>query len=269
MPTTYTHYRFGKDVLNKLPDNKQVLINKYRELYDIGLHGPDILFYYKALSHNFVNGYGGQLHNESGKQFFRHAGMTLRMHDIREEDLAYLYGFICHFVLDACCHGYIRQKEKSGITHAEIESEFDRFLLVMDEKDPLRTVLTSHLHPTMENANVIAPYFVGITPEQVKTSVRSMITYHDLLRSPGKLKRNTLLLGLRLTGHYEGMHGLFINYEPNPDCEDSNTMLWSLYNEAIDKAVECINHYLDIIDNNTSWDDIYKYNFEGEIIEGK
>ena len=25
------------------------IIEKYKELYDIGLHGPDTLFYYKAL----------------------------------------------------------------------------------------------------------------------------------------------------------------------------------------------------------------------------
>ena len=50
MPTTYTHYRFGMDVLSQLPDSLKKEIEKNLSLYHIGLHGPDILFYYKALS---------------------------------------------------------------------------------------------------------------------------------------------------------------------------------------------------------------------------
>lgn len=55
MPTTYTHYRFGMDVLSQLPDSLKKEIEKNLSLYHIGLHGPDILFYYKALSRNKVN----------------------------------------------------------------------------------------------------------------------------------------------------------------------------------------------------------------------
>ena len=49
MPTTYAHYRFGKEVTEALPRGLQNTIEYHRDLYDIGLHGPDILFYYKAL----------------------------------------------------------------------------------------------------------------------------------------------------------------------------------------------------------------------------
>ena len=46
MPTTYAHYRFGKEVTEALPRGLQNTIEYHRDLYDIGLHGPDILFYY-------------------------------------------------------------------------------------------------------------------------------------------------------------------------------------------------------------------------------
>ena len=49
MPTTYAHYKFGKEVLSALPRPLQNSIEAHRELFDIGLHGPDILFYYNAL----------------------------------------------------------------------------------------------------------------------------------------------------------------------------------------------------------------------------
>ena len=55
MPTTYTHYRFGKDVYKQLDISAQEMVDSFRGLYDIGLHGPDLLFYYQALSKNPVN----------------------------------------------------------------------------------------------------------------------------------------------------------------------------------------------------------------------
>lgn len=49
MPATYAHYRFGTEVLEKLPQSLQETIQRDRELYDIGFHGPDILFFISHL----------------------------------------------------------------------------------------------------------------------------------------------------------------------------------------------------------------------------
>ena len=46
MPANYAHYRFGKLALSKLPAEARQCIGRFRRLYDIGLHGPDIFFYY-------------------------------------------------------------------------------------------------------------------------------------------------------------------------------------------------------------------------------
>ena len=48
MPSTYAHRRFGADVLQQLPAALQDQIGKNRALFDVGLHGPDLLFYYHA-----------------------------------------------------------------------------------------------------------------------------------------------------------------------------------------------------------------------------
>ena len=58
MPSTYAHYRFGKDVLGRLPAKQKQDIQAHPDLYNIGLHGPDLLFYYKPISHNPVNQLG-------------------------------------------------------------------------------------------------------------------------------------------------------------------------------------------------------------------
>ena len=48
MPATYTHAVFGQKVLMALDPALRERIEKHRDLYDIGLHGPDILFFYQC-----------------------------------------------------------------------------------------------------------------------------------------------------------------------------------------------------------------------------
>ena len=61
MPTTYAHDLFGKRVYRKLSAKLQHLIRSNGNLYRIGQHGPDILFYY-FISKNPVTQYGVQMH---------------------------------------------------------------------------------------------------------------------------------------------------------------------------------------------------------------
>ena len=50
MPTTYAHDRFGREVYEQLPVNLKKIIRENKKLYLIGLHGPDIFFYYHPFS---------------------------------------------------------------------------------------------------------------------------------------------------------------------------------------------------------------------------
>ena len=70
MPSTYAHYTFGERMLPLFPAKIRALIQENRALYDIGLHGPDILFYYKALCSNEVNAVGYEMHDKPGADFF-------------------------------------------------------------------------------------------------------------------------------------------------------------------------------------------------------
>ena len=130
MPSTYAHYTFGERMLPLFPAKIRALIQENRALYDIGLHGPDILFYYKALCSNEVNAVGYEMHDKPGADFFAPAkeiwqqfrtdGASCAQHT------AYLLGFLCHYALDQCCHGYVeKMMAVSGLSHAEIETEFD------------------------------------------------------------------------------------------------------------------------------------------------
>ncbi len=66
MPTTYAHYRFGRDVYKQLPDQAQSIIRSHGGLYNIGLHGPDLLFYYKVYQKTPVSQTGFAMHDRPG-----------------------------------------------------------------------------------------------------------------------------------------------------------------------------------------------------------
>ena len=50
MPTSYAHYKFGQEVKSRLTGETAEIIAEFPQLFHIGLHGPDLLFYYNALS---------------------------------------------------------------------------------------------------------------------------------------------------------------------------------------------------------------------------
>ena len=76
MPSTYAHYRFGQDVLNALPEKTRNTLLQEEDLFNIGLHGPDLLFYYKPFSHHPLHAEGGRMHRLTGKDYFTQAGRT-------------------------------------------------------------------------------------------------------------------------------------------------------------------------------------------------
>lgn len=96
MPSTYAHYRMGQEVIKQVSSPARDIIMKHKQLYDIGLHGPDILFYYHPLVTNPVNAIGYGLHERSGKYFFGKAAEIIETASDKEAALAYIYGFICH-----------------------------------------------------------------------------------------------------------------------------------------------------------------------------
>ena len=107
MPSTYAHRRFGADVLALLPDGLRQTLEQHRELYDMGLHGPDLMFYYKALQTNPVNRLGNAMHEEKGEVFFTRARAVVEHAADKDAALAYALGFVCHFALDSTCHPYV------------------------------------------------------------------------------------------------------------------------------------------------------------------
>ena len=262
MPSTYAHRRFGANVLDHLPPELGDRIHKNRPLYDIGLHGPDLLFYYHAAKSNPVSALGNAMHDEPGRKFFDRARQVVQKAPDREAALAYALGFVCHFALDSTCHPFVdRFVRESGVSHCEIETEFDNMLLRRDGQDPLKFFTASHIQPSARNAHVIAPFYEGITEQQTLEALKGMITVHRLLQASNPVKRWVVLTGMKVVGKYEGMHGLVANPKPNPRCADSNRQLEELYAKALPLAERLILEYVAQLDSAEPLDKAYDHTF--------
>ncbi len=262
VPSNYAHYRFGQEVRSLLTGRERQAVDRWPELFFIGVHGPDIFFHYHPLRANAVRELGHGMHRRPGREFFVHAADTLRQIGLEEAHLAYVCGFLCHFALDVTCHGYVDLAiSRTGVSHVEIEGELDRALLVDDGEDPIRRRLTSHIVPSRENAAVIADFFPSLTPEQVAASLRGMIANDGWMTAPGRFKRGLVSSALKVSGHYEELHGLMINYEPNPRCAESTRRLRELYSQAVPRGAALIGSYVRYLAGEEELGKLYDYTF--------
>lgn len=262
MPTTYAHYTFGQEVLKNLNDDIKKIIEENKNLFNIGLHGPDILFYYKALKSNPISKIGNNLHKLSVDKFFENARNIIKNCPDSEAACAYTLGFICHFMLDSECHPYIRKKESKKLTHSTIETEFDRFFMAKNNLNPISFKPTAHIVPDNRNASVISCFFEGITNEEILTSLKSMKFYLNFLVAPSPLKRSLIIWGLKLSGNYEKMIGLLMSYESVEECNEINKGLYDLYKAAINPTADIIEEYYKNINKSVNLNDRFNRNFE-------
>lgn len=269
MPTTYAHFRLGEEVRKRVSMTAQDSINQNLELFQTGVHGPDHLFYYNPLSPSRIGQIGSRIHDESGRKFFTKAARVIHKSQNKDAHRAYIYGYLCHFALDYVCHGYVgEQMEKTGLSHYEIEAEYDRRLLIMDGYDkPVWVCVTKHLHPSWENAEVIADFYEEVSVKQVYQSLKGMVFFLNLLRAPSKGKRKFVFGAMKAVGIYKKMHGLVMNYEENPQCTETTDEMVRRFEPAVCLAAKLIEEYETYLKQGGTLSETFAYNFESERVE--
>lgn len=268
MPCAYAHYRFGQEVLGSLPRDIREGIMSFKELYDIGLHGPDILFYHGPIIPDSVTKTGQGLHKKSGEEVFTAVLDVLRDRQDAAMYRAYVYGYLCHFALDVMCHGYVAEfMDNSGVSHNEIEMEFDRYLTVLDGHDPLHHDTAAHIIPSRRNAAVIAAFYTGIDARDIQRSLKLMkLCLHTLL-APEKRTRAALFAMFRATGKARELNGLVMSLTPNPVCQESSGRLAELYKLAAPLAIKLISELQRVEEGKQEFDRHMKMNFSSVIPE--
>lgn len=238
MPTTYTHDLFGKKVYRRLPEEMKEIIRKNGDLYRIGLHGPDIFFYF-LVSRNPVTQFGVKMHKEKARAFFQEG-----MRQVRKEEnpalTAYLLGFACHYILDSTCHPYVNQMAKKGvITHTLLEKEFDRTLMEKTGKDPYSYRPSDCIVPEYDYARVIHQAVPLVRTSNIFLSLKMMkASTNAMICNDGGRRRAVLsmLAGLAGEGSRQFILDHFMAERPLPHVREPQVRLEELFEEALLEA---------------------------------
>lgn len=243
MPTTYAHDLFGKMVYHRLDPEIQEKIKKYQTTYQIGLHGPDILFYVRPFHKNRFNQMAHRLHREEAAGFFER-GRELYQKTGNEEILVYLLGFICHFMLDSTCHPYISEyMKKTGARHDEIETEFDRALMVRTGKDPFHYQPGSVIRIEKNSVDAISEVMEGMSHRDIVRALMGSKFYTRLPICDSEKKRKIKLAVARILFMYRLADGRIIRGEPKDICLESTQHLTQLFLQTVPEAAAMINEY--------------------------
>lgn len=232
MPAQYAHYRFGAQLLSQLPADIRRTCQRFRQIYDMGLHGPDIFFYHNIFFTDSAVSLGRNIHRQTGEEFFTRICKRLRL-EPTEAGRAYLYGVLAHYCLDSLCHPFIHEHTGDGkIGHSELEKEFDRHLLVLDGKRPPHTFdFSPHMKLTPGECETVAQFYSSATPIMVRSSVQNMAAVTKFLASPQGFRRNTLNVAIKITGKKFSQQ--LIPRSPNRKCEHLDAPMTDLFNGAL------------------------------------
>lgn len=237
MPAMYAHDSFGPKAAARLPAAVKKPILQYPQMFRAGLQGPDILFFYNPFTEHPIGNIGRRLHKKTARSFLENAREIWREGGQRPSQTAYLMGFLCHFMLDSACHPYIRrQMEETGVGHVAIETEFERFLLTLNGKDPVSFPVGCCMPLEEGMACRIAPFYPGVSSKELEKSLRAMRRYKNLLVMPNAAVRKLAEKGLRLVGQYNAITQHIIGSKPDVRCRMTCEHLLELYRRTIPQA---------------------------------
>lgn len=231
MPANYAHYRFGVLSLPYLPADVRRPIQRFRQMYDVGLHGPDLFYYYSPFAKTTAGELGARFHGETGRECFTRVCGQLRKNPT-EAGLAYLYGLLAHYCLDSALRPLVRAETAEGnLSPVELEVEFDRFLLDTDGKTPPCTQNTaSHIRLTRGECVTVSEFYPPATPANISHSVKNMALAGKFLAG-----KNRKLLKNMVTVLAEEDAQRLMPEHANPKCLHLDKAMFDLYNQALER----------------------------------
>lgn len=261
MPTTYAHWRFGDKCIRMLPDDLQNIILNNRAIFDYGVHGPDIFFYYNCLKHNEVNRYGSAMHDIPYKDTLAQIKENFKKTENKDMALSYLLGFTCHFTLDSYCHGFIEKVDETmPYSHGKIESQFDRYLLIKDGFNPVTKSVTDMFHPDKKMAKVISGLFNKFDEDIIYKTLKDQKLYLNLLKDNSDIKRFFLTTAMDIA-KVPSFKDLLITRENVEELKPINIRLNKYFDMALKHYPVLADSLIGYLSDKNELNTYFKHNF--------
>ena len=261
MPTTYAHWRFGDKCIRMLPDDLQNIILNNRAIFDYGVHGPDIFFYYNCLKYNEVNRYGSAMHDIPYKDTLAQIKENFKKTENKDMALSYLLGFTCHFTLDSYCHGFIEKVDETmPYSHGKIESQFDRYLLIKDGFNPVTKSVTDMFHPDKKMAKVISGLFNKFDEDIIYKTLKDQKLYLNLLKDNSDIKRFFLTTAMDIA-KVPSFKDLLITRENVEELKPINIRLNKYFDMALKHYPVLADSLIGYLSDKNELNTYFKHNF--------
>lgn len=266
MPDFYAHYIHGQRVFALLSSEIAAgILNK--NLYNLGLQGPDFLYFHKPFKkdNNPVLQLATDIHNTNCTDVFNDVLTKIKI-EPNTDEFSYIMGFIGHFGLDSSCHPYVNAMvEEMKRDHAEIEMEFEKFLLKQDGLHPLRYKAHNYIDINEKEAEAVANIYrcllPSITKEDILCSFRSFKMGKKFFYAPTRLSQTLKLSLIRILGLYDFLQGHIIRTSDHPKSKITNEKLFSLYNNSVEITAELMDNFYKNLTENKPLLDRFGYNF--------
>ncbi len=274
MSALFTHYEYGKEVLNKLSDKQKDEINNNIDYYNMFNQGWDNLFYYLPKWHK-IKKIGLNAHKNNVDNFFKNMIIYIKENNLEDNSMYtnMVYGFINHYVMDNIIHPYVNYLVKSiNMPHSKIEFMLDSKIR-KDNKNSYFRVAIPKIKNNKEFTNYLDLLFLktygvkNIGKKFIKSHNISYYLYRYFINDKHGIKRFIYKLFwfikptednklYEFTYYYKIFDKRILNEErniwnhPKKKNEKYNYSFNELYNYSIDIAVKLNNIAYNIIHNN-------------------
>ncbi len=219
MPNLITHYLCGIEAIKNIENDKcRKLIRKHQNVFNLGVQGPDILFYYELWpwsAKTQAKSIGQEMHKSKVNLAFKgFLDYIKKQNNYVKEILAvYFMGFLSHNCMDSIGHPYIFYRSGFKMTsdkdenlyiyyHRKFETNIDVLLckLLLNKKvheinhDRLLEISASEENIISEMyESVIKSVFNYIAPKnKIVQAIKDMLSVEKLLKDPYGIKKKAI-----------------------------------------------------------------------------
>lgn len=267
MPAIFAHDLFGRNVFLGLDKEIKEIILREKDCYYLGLQGPDVLFFYRPLEKNPINQKGYRYHERPAMEIFAHGLQVMRMAESDEERTAiraYLLGMACHFALDHRLHGNVnRIEQETGYTHAQIETELDRRLLIGAEMDPVRAYTACHLKNTAMTRLAV----MKVLKEEEHTAKEAIFSFKTITRlfiNSEEWFKKLIGLIMKAAGCYDKYYGMVMKRNSEAGLKEATDELERQFVSAVPFGVKLIEGLYASMTKRESLPAAFGGNFDGQ-----
>lgn len=270
MPSLYAHYLLGQQSLSKFQPEILKAVTDYRAAFNLGLQGPDFLFFKNFGADKDASALSSQIHKTPFKETLDALTRIYKQayKSQNEQALSYITGFIGHFALDTNGHEYVNYAAHyDNISHMELEAEFDKFLIRKQGLDPFLLDQAALIRADGGLKNLVSELFsdFSLSKNEIERSISDFIKAKKYIVFAQRHVPFLIEPCLKMLGVYEFAKGFYYKRKDNAALRGGVLKLFEKYNLALEIYPKLAMEYVRFLDGGELGEyfdrdfEVYKY----------